>query len=115
MNNKTRLELSFEKLRHQIAELVSPPYTGEPEQYEKIKPSLDRVREAFLSELLCDENEAIEFFSRNRIEMEWCFAEMMKHFKSENVYNAVYDYYARNFPSRTSEEIELIIKQKCGL
>ncbi len=110
---KTRLELAFKSYKKEIVRLVSPPYTGAPDECEKIKPSLDKAQAVFLAELLKNEKEAINFFAVNRLEMEWCFNHMLKQFKSPEVYNAVYSYYARNFPSWSKEKIEQIINQKC--
>ncbi len=114
MKSNTRLELAHKEWHHRMAELVSPPYAGTPEEYEEIKPGLDKAREAFLSELLEDQRELIEFLSENRIEVENFFADIMKHFHTDEIYDTIYNYYARNFPSRPKEEIDLIIKQKCG-
>ncbi len=44
MENKNRLELAFESHRKEIIRLVSPPYTGTPEEFEAIKPSIDKAK-----------------------------------------------------------------------
>ncbi len=111
MKNTTRLETAFKTYQREMVRLVSPPYTGAPGEYEQIKPKLEEARAVFLGELLKDEKEAIAFFSVNRLEMEWCFKDMLALFQSERVYDAVYNYYARNFPSKSPKEIELIVKR----
>ncbi len=115
MENKTRLELAHAELHHKIASLVSPPYTGTLDEYNVIKPHLDEAAEKFRLELLKNEKEVIEFIGKNRLEVESFFGDIMNHFKSQEIHDAIYSYYARNFTKKSKEEIELIIKQRCGV
>ena len=39
----------------------------------------------------------------------------MLKFNDSDVYDAIYNYYRRNHPSKSQEEIELILKRKCGI
>ena len=112
---KTRLELAHHKWHATVAKLVSPPYTAEPGELEAIKPLVESAQDEFRRELLKDKDEAIVFLLRNRLEVENFFGDLMAKFNSEDVYRAVYNYYARNFPSRSKEQIEEILKQKCGI
>ena len=63
---KTRLELAHKKWHSEVAKLVSPPYTGAPEELKKIEPLLEEAGRFFCEELLKDKNEAIKFLERNR-------------------------------------------------
>ena len=79
------------------------------------KPQLKKGQELFCEELLKDKDEAIAFLGRNRLEVENFFGELMKRFPCREVYDALYNYYARNFPSRPREQIEEILRRKCGI
>lgn len=113
--DKTRLELAHIRWHSEIARLVSPPYTGEPEEYKRIEPILDRGRDVFREEFLKDKDEAIEFISRNRLEVENFFGDLMLCYPCKEVYDALYNYYARNHPSKPKETIEKILLEKCGI
>ena len=113
--DKTRLELAHIRWHSEIARLVSPPYTGEPEEYKRIEPILDRGRDVFREEFLKDKDEAIEFISRNRLEVENFFGDLFDKYPTSEVYDTLYNYYARNFPSWPREKIEEILRNKCGV
>ena len=113
--SKTRLEIAHHKWHSTVAKLVSPPYTGSPEEFEVIKPLVEKAQDDFCVELLQDADEAIEFLSRNRLEVENFFGDLMRKFDSNEIYDALYNYYARNFPSRSRAEIEEILKIKCDI
>jgi hypothetical protein len=115
MAELTRLELAHKRWHSGVAKLVSPPYTGTPEELEKIKPILEEAREGFRKEFLMDKKEAIEFLSRNRLEVENFFGDLMLRYPCQEVYDTLYNYYARNFPSWQRERIEGIVYQKCGI
>ncbi len=115
MTNLTRLELAHKAWHSEVAQLVSPPYTGTLEELEMIKPLLEAGREKFREELLRNKDEAIEFLKRNRLEVENFFGELYERYKCQEVYDTLYNYYARNFPSWPKEKIEEILKQKCGI
>lgn len=115
MAELTRLELAHKKWHHEVAKLVSPPYSGTPEEYKRIEPLLEMEREIFRGEFLTDKNEAIEFLQRNRLEVENFFGDLMLRYPCRAVYDTLYNYYARNFPSRPREKIEEILRQKCGI
>ena len=112
---KTRLELAHKRWHSEVAKLVSPPYSGASEELEKIKPLLEKWQENFREEFLKDKDEAIKFLARNRLEVENLFADLYLTFNTPEVYDCLYNYYARNFPSWPQEKIEEILKQKCGI
>lgn len=114
--DKTRLELAHKRWHSEVARLVSPPYTGTPEEYKEIEPALDAVVEEFRLEFLKDKDEAIAFLSRNRLEVENFFGDLMQRFDCREVYDALYGYYERNLRHTGSrEKIEGILKEKCGI
>ena len=112
--NKTRLERAHIKLHSEIARLVSPPFSATPEELAAIEPLIKHSADALRDELLEDEGETVEFLKRNRLEIENFFPDMIEHFNSQTIRDAIYNYYARNFPGKTREEIEDIIKRKCN-
>ena len=112
---KTRLELAHKKWQHEVAMLVSPPYTGTFEELEKIKPLVKKEQEKFREELLKDKYEAIKFLDRNRLEVENFFGDLMLRYPCKEIYDTLYNYYARNWPSWPREKIEEILKQKCAI
>ena len=112
---KTRLEAAHKEWHREVARLVSPPYSGTPEELKKIKPYLEDARKKFQKEFLKDKDEAIEFLSRNRLEVENFFGDLMQRFECQEIYDTLYNYYARNFPSWPREKIEEILKNKCGI
>lgn len=112
---KTRLELAHKRWHSEVAKLVSPPYSGAPEEYKKIEPLHEKIVEIFREEFLKDKDEAIEFLSRNRLEVENFFGDLYLKFNTPEVYNCLYNYYARNFPSWPREKIEEILRNKCGV
>lgn len=111
----TRLERAHEAWHNEVARLVSPPYSGTPEEYKKIEPQVDKAADAFCEEFLKDKDEAIAFISRNRLEVENFFGDLMRKYPEREVYDALYNYYARNDSRRTKEMIEEILKRKCGI
>lgn len=111
----TRLETAHKRWHGEVARLVSLRYTGTPEELKKIEPLLDRARELFCKEFLRDKDKAIEFLSRNRLEVENFFGDLYLKFNTPEVYDCLYNYYARNFPSRPKEEIEKILREKCDV
>lgn len=115
MAELTRLELAHKRWHIEVAKLVSPPYTGTTEEYKRIEPLLEKGRGIFREEFLKDKNEAIEFLCRNRLEVENFFGDLMFRYPCEEVYETLYNYYARNFPSWPREKIEEILRQKCGI
>ena len=115
MEEKTRLELAHKRWHSTVAELVSPPYTGTPEELEAIKPLLDEARELFRAEFLKDKNDAIIFLKRNRLEVENFFGDLMQRFDCREIYDTLYNYYARNWPSWPGEKIEELLRRKCGV
>ncbi len=115
MQVTTRLELAHKRWHSTVAELVSPPYKGTPEEYKAIEPALNEAREKFRLEFLEDDSEAIEFLKRNRLEVENFFGDLYLKFNTPEVYEALYGYYARNFPSWPQEKIKEILRQKCGI
>ena len=113
---KTRLESAHKRWHSEVARLVSPPYTGTPEEYKKIKPAVDAAAEEFRLEFLKDKDETIEFLSRNRLEVENFFGDLLQKFDCQEVYDTLYGYYERNFRRTwTREKIEEILRQKCGI
>ena len=112
---KNRLELAHKRWHGEVAKLVSPPYKGTPEEYKKIEPRLDELADAFCEEFIKDKDEAIAFISRNRLEVENFFGDLMDKYPSKEVYDALYHYYYRNCPSRPKEEIERVLREKCGV
>jgi hypothetical protein len=112
---KTRLELAHREWHSKVAKLVSPPYTGTPEELEAITPLLDQARDDFRCEFLRDKDEALDFLSRNRLEVENFFGDLMNKYNSREVYDVLYNYYARNHRSWPREKIEEILKAKCGI
>ena len=112
---ETRLELAHKKWHGEVARLVSPPYSGTPEEYKKIEPILEKGQQTFCKEFLENKDEAIEFLSRNRLEVENFFGDLMRRYPCKEVYDALYKYYARNHPSWPQEKIEEILKRKCGI
>ena len=112
---KTRLELAHHKWHNTVAKLVSPPYSGETEELKAITPLVEAAQNKFRTEFLKDKKEAIEFISRNRLEVENFFGDLMIRFDDSEVYDAIYNYFKRNYPSKSKEEIELILKRKCGI
>lgn len=115
MADETRLELAHKRWHSTVARLVSPPYTGTPEEYAAIKPLADAAAEEFRLEFIKDKDEAIEFLGRNRLEVENFFGDLFERFRCREVYDALYGYYARNFPSRGEEKILEVLKRKCGI
>ena len=113
METKTRLEIAHKKWHKTVAELVSPPYTGTKEELDAIRPLVDEAAKGFCIEFLKDKNEAIEFLSRNRLEVENFFGDLYFKFNTPDVYECLYSYYQRNFPSWSSERIERILEDKC--
>ncbi len=111
----TRLELAHKEWHRTVAKLVSSPYTGTPEELEAIKPLVNEAQENFRIEFLKDKDEAIEFLQRNRLEVENFFGDLMLKYQTREVYDTLYNYYARNFPSWPREKIEEILRQKCGI
>jgi len=109
----TRLELAHKIWHSTVAKLVSPPYMGTTQELEAIKPKIDEAAENFLIEFLKDKDEAICFLSRNRLEVENFFGDLYSKFTLPEVYDCLYNYYKRNFPSRPREEIEEILREKC--
>lgn len=112
---KTRLELAHREWHSKVAKLVSPPYTGTPEELEAITPLLDKARDDFRCEFLRDKDEALDFLSRNRLEVENFFGDLMNEYNSREVYDVLYNYYARNHRSWPREKIEEILNAKCGI
>ena len=115
MEDKTRLELAHKRWHKTVATLVSPPYTGAPDELEAIRPLVDKAAEEFCTELLKDKDEAIEFLSKNRLEVENFFGDLYLKFNTPDVYSCLFNYYARNFPSRKKEQIEEILERKCAI
>ena len=115
MSKGTRLELAHKKWHNTVAKLVSPPYSGTPEEFKLIKPLHDKAAEDFCVEFLKDKDEAIEFLSHNRLEVENFFGDLYSKFNTPDVYDCLYNYYARNFPSWPSERIEGVLKAKCDV
>ncbi len=115
MSEMTRLELAHHKWHSEVAKLVSPPYKGTPEEYKKIKPIHDKLVEEFRIEFLKDKDEAIEFLRRNRLEVENFFGDLYLKFNTPDVYDCLYNYYARNDSRRTKEKIEEILREKCQI
>ena len=113
MESKTRLELAHKAWHASVAKLVSSPYTGAPEELEVIRPLVDEAADKFSAEFLKDKVEALEFLSRNRLEVENFFGDLYLKFPTPEVYECLYNYYARNFPSRSQEQIEEILREKC--
>lgn len=112
---KTRLELAHKRWHSEVAKLVSPPYSGTPEEYKLIEPLHEEIVEIFREEFLKDKDEALEFLSRNRLEVENFFGDLFDKYPTSEVYDTLYNYYARNFPSWPREKIEEILKEKCGV
>ena len=112
---KTRLEKAHHKWHSTIAKLVSVPYIGEEEELKSIIPLVEAAQNEFCKEFLKNKKEAIEFICRNRLEVENFFGNLMCKFNDSEVYDAIYNYYRRNHPSKSQEEIELILKRKCGI
>ncbi len=112
---KTRLELAHKAWHSEVARLVAPPYKGTPEEYKKIEPALEAAVEKFRLEFLEDKDEAIEFLSRNRLEVENFFGELYERYNCQEIYDTLYNYYARNFPSWPRGRIEETLKLKCGI
>ena len=115
MTEKNRLELAHKKWHREVAQLVSPPYSATPEELKRIEPLLEKGREIFREDFLKDKDEAIEFLQRNRLEVENFFGDLMLRYPCKEIYDTLYNYYARNFPSWPQETIEEILKQKCGV
>ena len=89
MKEMTRLELAHKRWHSEVAKLVSPPYKGTPEEYKKIEPRLDELADAFCEEFIKDKDEAIAFISRNRLEVENFFGDLMEKYPSKEVYDAL--------------------------
>lgn len=115
MSDLTRLERAHKEWHRMVAELVSPPYSGEKEELEAIKPEIDAAAEKFRIEFIKDKDEAISFLSRNRLEVENFFGDLYFKFNTPDVYDCLYGYYERNFPSWPEEKIKQILKRKCNV
>lgn len=103
-SNGTRLENAHASMHHKIAEMVSKLGTKEI-SLEELEDIAKALREKFEEELLKNEEEIIEFLKRNRLEIEAHWKAIIEHFNSKAIYQAIFDYYARNFYSRSRGEI----------
>ena len=100
----TRLENAHASMHRKIAEMVYD-LNAEKLSFEELQEADKVLREEFEAELLKNEEECIEFLKRNRLEIEGHWQAIIDHFNSRAVYQAIYDYYARNFYSRSRNEI----------
>jgi hypothetical protein len=114
-SNGTRLENAHASMHHKIAEMVSKLEANEL-SFEELEKAVEALREEFESELLKNEEEIIVFLRRNRLEIETHWQAIIDHFDSKAIYQAIYDYYARNFYSRSKNEVieicERVTKRK---
>ena len=103
-SNGTRLENAHASMHRRIAEMVSKLEAKEL-TFEELEKAAEALREEFEAELLKNEEEIIVFLRRNRLEIEAHWQAIIDHFNSKAIYQAIYDYYARNFYSRSKNEI----------
>ena len=115
MSENTRLELAHKAWQNTVASLVSPPFRGTPEEVSRIQPFIEEATETFRVAFLEDEEEAIAFLFRNRLEVENFFSDLYVKFHTPRVYHCIYNYYARNHPSWSREKIEQALEQKCNI
>ena len=114
-SNGTRLENAHASMHHKIAEMV-PKLEDKRLSWEEFGRINKALREEFEASLLESEEEVIQFLNKNRLEIEAHWQAIIDHFNSKAIYQAIYDYYARNFYSRTRDEImeicERVTKRK---
>ena len=85
----TRLELAHYRYHSEIASLVSPLYK-DVEYYEALKPVFLALYDEMRCELLANEDETIEFLSRNHHEVENFFGDIILHFNSQRINEEIY-------------------------
>lgn len=103
-SNGTRLENAHASMHQKIAEMVSKLQSKKLSQ-EELQKREKALREKFEEELLKNEEEIIEFLKRNRLEIEGHWHAIIMHFNSKAIYQAIFDYYARNHYSRSRSKI----------
>ena len=103
-SNGTRLENAHALMHHKIAKTVPKLEIQKlsQEEFEEIDKTL---REEFEAELLKSEEEIIEFLKKNRLEIEGHWQAIIEHFNSKAIYQAIFDYYSRNFYNCSRSEI----------
>ena len=100
----TRLENAHASMHHKIAEMVSM-LEAKKLSLEELEETAKVLREEFEAKLLEDEEEIIEFLKKNRLEIEAHWKAIIERFNSKAIYQAIYDYYARNFYTRSKNEV----------
>lgn len=103
-SNGTRLENAHALMHHRIAEMI-PKLESKELSWERFESVARKLRQDFEAELLENEAELIEFLKKNRLEIEAHWQPIIDHFNSGAVYQAIFDYYARNFYTRSRSEI----------
>lgn len=83
----TRLEKAYDEYLYTLQDLLCNPINEDlPNEY--IDPLCDECDNKFLNELYKDKQETIEFLNEGYVLME-LYSVILKHFKSEDIYNAI--------------------------